>query len=260
MSQIINQTESNLLREDRIKALYVGWTDNRPNPDFPIWIPIYRMSWDNQGKFYYSYTYGFKNNLDRLKSKIVNPDCGFNQTWATPHIDPIISSRIPHRPDSMKQYDLLGLEDKKGDFIAYLARSGGLSATDNYDVFPEVSPSPLGYYHFYFPLFGLATKIRQGNDLVRKIADSLTLTSQLSLKRTLLTTFVIANNEEIGQIPNYLHSLVGSKPIPLHLFNIVKINPQDRTYGGRIILSLKIKFRSYPYSRKKFQPLNPMPF
>ncbi len=260
MSQTINKPKPNLLRDDKIKALYVGWTDKRPQPDFPVWIPIYRMTWDNQGNFYYSYTHGFKNNLDRLKSKIVNPHCGFTQTWITPHIDPIINSRIPHRPDSMKQYDLLGLGYKKGDFIAYLSRSVGLSATDNYDIFPEVSPSALGYYHFYFPLLGLATKIRQGNHLIKKIADSLTLASQLSLKRTIVGTFVMADNEEIGRIPNYLHYLVGSTSIPAHSFNIIKINPQDRTYGGRIILSLKIKFQDNPYSRKKFQPLNPMPF
>lgn len=248
------------LRNDGIKALYVGWTDNRSQPDFPIWIPIYRMTWDEPGKFYYSYTHGFKDNLDRLKSKIVNPDRGFNQTWITPHIDPIISSRIPHRPDSIKQYDLLGLGDQKGDAIAYLSRSIGLSATDNYDIFPEVNPSKGGYYHFYFPLLGLATRIRQGQENIKEIVNSLTLSSKLSLKPIPFTTRVVTNNEEIGHIPNYLHYLLRSEPKAAYLFDILQINSQDRTYGARIILSLKIKFQSHPYSQQQFQSLNPMPF
>ncbi len=257
----VNQgkAESNIAR-DQIKALYVGWTDNRLTPMKPIWIPIYRMSWDNQGKFYYSYTRGFKDNLDRLKSKIVNPDCGFNQTWVTPHIDSIISSRIPHRPDSMKQYDLLGLgEEMRGDFIAYLARSGGERATDNYDIFPEVTPDMLGYYSFYFPLKGLATKIRQGNHHIKVRADNLTKTSFLSLKLTPLTTFVMIDNQEIGHIPYYLHYLLHNDADAPHFLNIVKINHEDRTYGARIILNLKIKFHSLPFSEQEFQPLNPMP-
>ena len=37
----------------------------------------------------------------------------------------ILNNRIPRRPDSMLEYDLLGIEDLKGDVIAYLSRSGG---------------------------------------------------------------------------------------------------------------------------------------
>lgn len=247
-------------REDRIKALYVGWTDSRKSPSVPVWIPIYRMSWDSQGKFYYSYTHGFKDNLDRLKSKIVNPDCGFNQTWVTPHIDPIISTRIPRRPDSMKQYDLLGLEAQKGDFIAYLARSGGRSATDNFDIFPEVNVSRDGYYHFYFPLLGLATKIRGGDRKIKEIADTISSSENLSLKLTPENGYIFGRNKEIGHIPPYLHHLLECHQYQENSVEIVKINQKERSYGGKIILGVKIKFSDNPFDNREFRPLNPMSF
>ena len=260
MSQTINKPKPNLLRDDKIKALYVGWTDKRPQPDFPVWIPIYRMTWDNQGNFYYSYTHGFKNNLDRLKSKIVNPHCGFTQTWITPHIDPIINSRIPHRPDSMKQYDLLGLGYKKGDFIAYLSRSVGLSATDNYDIFPEVSPSALGYYHFYFPLLGLATLVKKGNKSVKYIADTIDTTQTLSLNFNSHQTFIYYQDLQLGYCPHYIHLLINSPLYKKHCLEIIRVNQEDYTYGARAILRLTISFDSNPFKQPEFQTLTFMPY
>ncbi len=105
-----------------IKALYFGYpTELRP----PI-LPIAKMTW-SEGKYYYSYTGAYerhRSSIPGLSSMMINPDCGFNQTWVLDRPHGFLNSKIPRRPDSMKVYDLLGLSERKGDFIAYFARDG----------------------------------------------------------------------------------------------------------------------------------------
>ena len=245
--------------EDKITALYIGWTDRSKSPSFPTWIAISRITWNNKGFFYYSYTHGFKQNLDRLSSKIINPEFGFTKTWKTCQLDSTISSRIPHRPDSMKEYDYLGLEDKKGDFIAYLARSGGRSATDNYDIFPKVLADDQKYYRFYSYVIGLPGRVKS-SEKVKLIADTLSFGTALEIQRTNSHTDILYEDIAIGYLPNYLHHLLGYEIKSQPTVKLSQVNYQNRRYARRFLVEIAIEFSQSPFSQGlEFKPLNPMP-
>lgn len=262
-SQTSSLTESlpvQSLRADRIAALYKGCKTNElPNFPSPIWLPIYRLSWDDDGYFYYSYTKGFKDNYEQLKGHIINPDCGFNKLWITKHLDTRISTRIPRRADSMKNYDLLGVGDLKGDYIAYLARSGGKRVGDNYDIFPEVKSDANGYYNFYFPVEGLGSKVKQKDEKVQKIADTVGKSESLVLNLQKEQSYIFCQDVEIGHCPEYIHHLLQSSIYQQHQIQIEQVNHESDTYGGKIIVNLQLKFSSNPWLLREFQPLNHMP-
>lgn len=246
-------------RADRIIALYMGLTDTTTKPGHSIWLPIFRMTWDDEGYFYSSYTNAFQANYENLKGNIINPLCGYSQTWITRKLSSRISNRIPRRPDSMKHYALLGIGEQKGDLIAYLARSGGQVIGDNYDVFPQVTPDVSGWYNFYFPLSGLADKVKQGEETVKHFAQTAVESEPIILKSTFDTSYIYARGEEIGYCPHYIHHLLTSSVYLEHKLQIVKVNPDDYTYGRRIIVGIKLRFKSSPWQEKEFMPINPMP-
>ena len=259
-SSSISDSPVQSLRTDRVTALYLGCKTN-DLPDFPepVWLPIYRMSWDDEGYFYYSYTKGFEQHHEELKGHIINPDCGFNQLWITKHIDTIFSTRIPRRADSMNNYDLLGVGDLKGDYIAYLARSGGKRIGDNYDIFPEVQCDRFGYYSFYFLIVELGNKVKQNQEQVKLIADTIETAESLELKIEQEHSYIFSRGVELGSCPEYIHHLIKSDVYHHHRIKIERVNQESDTYGGRIVVNLQLKFDSVPWLLDEFQPLNPMP-
>lgn len=247
-------------RRDLITALYLGCkTNNCPDLPKPIWLPIYRMSWDDEGYFYYSYTQGFSKHRDRLKGHIINPDCGFNQLWKTKHLDTRFSTRIPRRADSMKIYDLLGLGEHKGDYIAYLARSGGKRIGDNYDIFPEVQCDEDGEYNFNFMIAELGNKVKRNNHEVKLIADTIEATEPIELIIEPEHSYLVARGVELGYCPEYIHKLLSCDIYRQHQIKIEQVNRNSITYGSRIIVNIKLKFDSVPWQQEDWQPINPMP-
>lgn len=247
-------------RADRIAALYLGCKTNElPDEASPIWLPIYRMSWDDEGYFYYSYTKGFKQYHEQLKGHIINPDCGFNQLWTTKHLDTRLGTRIPRRADSMQLYELLGIGDAEGDYIAYLARSGGKRVGDNYDIFPEVQCDRDGYYSFNFLIVELGNKVKQNQKQVKFIADTIEVAEPLELKIKPKHSYIFGRGVELGYCPEYIHHLLKSNIYRQHRIRIERVNHQSDTYGSRIVVNLQLKFDSIPWLLKEFQPLNPMP-
>ena len=259
-STSIKDTAVQSLRTDRITALYLGCkTNDLPNLTKPIWVPIYRMSWDDEGNFYYSYTKGFERHHEQLKGHIINPDGGFNRLWKTKHLDTRFSTRIPRRAEEMKIYDLLGVGDVKGDYIAYLARSGGRRFGDNYDIFPEVQCNENGFYSFNFLIVGLGNKVKHNHDQVKLIADTIEAVEPLELKIESEHSYIFCRGVELGYCPEYIHHLIKSDSYCQHQIEIERVNPESETYGGRIVVNLQLKFDFAPWQQSEFQPINPMP-
>ena len=247
------------LRTDRITALYLGCKTN-DLPDFPrpIWLPIYRMSWDDEGYFYYSYTKGFEQHHEQLKGHIINPIGGFSQLWKTKHLDTRFGTRIPRRHDSMSEYDWLGIGDAKGDYIACLARSGGRRFGDNYDIFPEVQPDFHGDYNFYFAVLGLIDSIKQSDD-AKTVFETLETGASLELKVGEEHSYIIGRGLELGHCPEYINRLLKLVSLQQQEIQVEQVNRQSNGYGRGIIVNLKLKFSSSPWLTEDFQPLNSMP-
>lgn len=244
-------------RPDGITALYLGCkTNNTTGSPPPIWLPIYRFSWDDNGYFYYSYTKGFQDHYSRFIGHIINPDCGFHQTWITKRLDTRISTRIPRRADSLSNYNLLGIAGLKGDYIAYLARSGGRRVGDNYDIFPEVQRDEEGYYNFYFSVAGLGKEIEANWQWVEDIKETPHKLEHFVLKHEPERSLIFYRESIVGNAPEYIHHLIGSSIY--HRHQIRQVNHTNYNGGGGVLVHLKLGFSSSPWQQRSFQPINPM--
>lgn len=248
-------------QNDKIKALYMGWTDTSLQPLEPCWIPIYKITWDNkQNNFYASYTQGFEDNIDRLKGLIINPNCGYKRVWHLKGLEPLVLNRIPKRLDSMKLYDCLGIPEQKNNAIAYLSRSGGKRNLDDFDFFPEVAPDKSGYYSFYFLLEGLpqlATKKGKSFvDLVNSITSKDILEVEINTSNRKASIHYKKNL--IGYFPKYISFLLQESSAINCFLKIERVN-QDRRYLLKFLLKTTINFEHDPFKHPQLQPLNLMP-
>ncbi len=245
-----------------IKALYMGWRES--DPKLPQqWIPIYRISWDGLGNYYYSYTQGFEANYQRLRSMIFNPDAGYKKVWHLKQLTPDLINRTPHRPDTLYLYDFLGIPEAKAkrDPITYLSRSLARSHNDGYNFFPEVTPDEKGNYEFYFLLMGLASMVKNQVPGVKEFVDNLKGDENLTIFVDKDQTKVFFDKLHVGYCPDYIHFFLTKCPIESVTLRIEQINQGDRYYGGRILVKCSIKAfeQGQLYTHPLLHPLNPMP-
>lgn len=240
-----------------IKALYMGWHESDPQQ----WVPIQRISWDGEGNYYHSYTEGFEANYEKLRSMIFNPDAGYKKVWHLKQLSPKLINRAPHREDSLKLYDLLGIPEAKAkrDTIAYLSRAEGIAHNDQFDYFPEVTPNENGSYEFYFLLLGMASLVRDGVSEVKEFADKLTGDEKLTIAVEQNQTKVFCGQLHVGHCPDYIHFFLTSCAVKSVKLSIEQIN-EDPYYGGRILVKCGIKpsVSGHLYSHPLLQPLNEM--
>ncbi|MDJ0647126.1 MAG: hypothetical protein QNJ60_00330 [Xenococcaceae cyanobacterium MO_188.B19] len=245
-----------------IKALYMGWRES--DPELPQqWVPIYRISWDGQGNYYYSYTKGFEANYQRLRSMIFNPDAGYKKLWHLTQLSPNLINRIPHRPDTLDLYDFLGIPEAKGkrDTITYLSRSLGRRNNDDYDFFPEVAPNKDGNYEFYFLCDDIAYFIKDNKPGVKEFADNVTGKELLTIETDVERTKILCQDLHIGYCPDYVHFFLSQCPVKNVTLSIAQINRQDSLYGGWLLLKCEIEpiENKTLYSHPFLLPLNSMP-
>lgn len=253
MNKQIKRLPIQTLRSDRISGLYMGYTHDN------IWIPVRRISWDDEGYFYDSFLQGFEDNYEKIKGLVLNPAKGYTQTLKDKRVPAFLHSRIPHRSDSMVAYELLGLSQQKGDFIALVARNVGKKHGDRYDIFPELQPDNNGKYEFYFPIPGLATLIKEGNQNVRDIADNITLKAPVNLELFKDLGNIYHQGIRIGNCPQYLHYLLTNNPRAKYDLDICIINNHEFEYAYKIVAKLSICSTRSLYDLPQLAPLNFMP-
>lgn len=245
-------------RPDNITALYLGLTYEDWD-DQEQWIPMMRISWDDAGYYYHSFTQAFKDNYELVKGNVLNPKRGFTQTWQDKRITGLFDGRIPRRADSMESYNLYGVGDSKGDFISLFARNGGKRHGDRYDVFPEVSPNDAGEYNFWFPVYGLPTLIAEGRDEVKAIADTIAPKQQLELEVQSSGTKIYSQKTHIGYCPEYIHYLLTNNSGCSYEIVGDIVNLDEPCYEDRVVAKLKLTSPKSIYSNHAFQPINEMP-
>ena len=245
-------------RSDRITALYIGLTYNQLEEN--KWLPMMRISWDDDGNYYHSYTQAFSNNYYGLEGHVLNPERGYTKLLKEKKIIEILNNRTPRRPDSMVEYDLLGIEDLKGDAIAYLARSGGEVQSDRYDVFPEIAPNSNEVYDFYFPISGIC-ELYSNRDLTAKIMfDLLPEGRKLELRHTVNNTEIYHLGTKIGYCPKYVSYLLKTLDNNYkYQLSVERVNKLDPRYVFRAIANLKIKSHQNLFNNPLFETIHPMP-
>ena len=218
-----------------------------------------RISWDDAGYYYHSFTQAFADNYELVKGNVLNPKHGYTQTWKDKRITGIFDGRIPRRADSMESYDLFGISQHKGDFISLFARNAGARHGDRYDVFPEVTPNEVGEYEFWFRVYGLPTLIREGCKAVKTIADKLEPQQKLTLKIEANKTKIYCGDVHIGHCPHYIHFFLTQNPNCKHKIVADIVNRDEYCYEDRIIVKLILTSKKPIYSYRDLQPINQMP-
>lgn len=247
---------SKTFREDNIKALYVG-INYQDEADKQQWLPMVKISW-NKGYYYYSFTKGFAAHYDELKGNVLNPQRGYTQTWKDQEVPWWLNQRIPHRADSMEIYDIFGLGNHKGDFIALFARTGGRRNGDYYDLFAELAPQD-NRYEYYFPIFGLPGLVKAGKKAVAALADNIKRGQELELVLTPERCEIYCLGIYIGHTPPYLHYLLSHNPQCQYRAWTEIVNSDEYRYAYKIVGKIEVYSTSSIYSFESLQPINLMP-
>ena len=245
-------------RQDNVTALYIGLT-YEDYEDREQWLPMMRISWDDAGYYYHSFTKAFQENYELVKGNVLNPRHGYTQTWKDKRIAGIFDGRIPRRADSMESYDIFGVGDSKGDFISLFARNGGRRHGDRYDIFPEVTPNAAGEYEFWFRIYDLPTLIRHGHDEVREIADKIEVKQKLDLEVGSDETRIYCQGVHIGYCPRYVHYLLSDNPECKYDIVADIANQDEFRYAYKIIAKLSLNSDRSIFSQQDFKPINQMP-
>lgn len=257
--QISNVPSSQTLRKDLVTGLYLGFTYQDGNTNKSNWLPVMRISWDEEGYYYYSYTQAFQDNYQQIKGIILNPKHGYTQTWKDRSLPMWFDGRIPRRPDSMQEYDLFGLGDRQKDVIALFARNGGKKHGDNFDVFPEVRPDDKGNYCFWFRVYGLPTLIKFGNEEVETIANTIVPGQKLNIKLLNGEAKIYCQGVHIGYCPQYIHFLLSLYPECKYEAVADIVNREDFRYAYRIIVKFELSSQHSIFNHKSMKSINRMP-
>jgi hypothetical protein len=135
-----------------ITALFMGWTA----PVTKQWFPIKKMTWQDD-KYYVVYLQGMLSVMEVSESHRTLVKAGLvklDRLEVSRDINISFKPRMPvNRSFSdIEQLDRLGLSTdlSKFDPFEYVARIGGRTVGDTYDLFPEVQLDCHDKYHFYF--------------------------------------------------------------------------------------------------------------
>jgi hypothetical protein len=229
-----------------VTALFMGWTD----PVSKKWFPIKKMTWDN-GKYYTVYLQGMLAAMEVSESHRTAVKHGLmkiNRVRISNDIEVSFRVRMPvHRPfDDLAKLERLGLSTDLARFdpFEYVARSGGYTGSDSYDLFPEVTPDEFGKYHFYFGIRDI-----EGLEIDEYISQ-LEIGTQLTTKDNL----IYHNGEVLGRTPGYLSDLANFHPQAFKL-TVAKIIHHVYRFG-KLLCHVEIDSKVIiPFSDLQYQPL-----
>jgi hypothetical protein len=229
-----------------ITGLYMGWTDPVSNK----WFPIEKMTWE-KGKYYTVYLQGMLAAMEISEAHRTLVKFGIAKldlVRITNDIEVSFRVRMPvHRPfDDLAKLERLGLSTDftRFDPFEYVARSGGYTGSDTYDLFPEVTPDEFGKYHFYFG-------IRDIKEIeISEYIHQLKIGDQLTIKDNL----IYHNGELLGRTPGYISDLAKLHPQAVKL-TVAKVVHHAFRFG-KLLCHVEIDSKVIiPFSDLQYQPL-----
>lgn len=162
--------------------------------------------------------YVFKYTKGALKIKHFIPFSGMDDlksTYSSKDLFPlfknrILSSRRPEYPQFMKW---LGLDEKESSAMDMLARSGGLRATDNLQVFKRIEISEDGSFNYYFFSHGISYLTDSAKERIANLkeGEKLYLCEDTQNDYDVCAVMIRTGGpvEIVGYCPRYIAKVIG---------------------------------------------------
>jgi hypothetical protein len=229
-----------------ITGLFMGWTDFYSKE----WFPVRKMIWIDR-EYHTVYLHGMlaateisETQRAMVKSGLVKLD----RIEVSDDIQLSFKRRMPvHRPfTDLEKLERLGLPRSlnKFDPFEYVARTGGYMATDNYDIFPQVTPNESGIYQFYFTA-GAFDGVN-----ITEYVTRLQVGEGLSIEKG----SVYHQNFLLDKVPGYINDIVKYHPQAIQV-TVAKIN-HHRSGRTSLLCTIEISNEVYvPFGGLNYQPL-----
>lgn len=241
-------------------SLFVAWQDSKSRR----WFPIGKLEASKNG-YEFCYTRGV---LEAERS------CGFkglqsfpalDETYESPELFPVFSNRVlsQSRPDYVSFVQYLNLQSESADPMRVLARSGGLRATDEVQVFPLPERTENGKYLMHFFAHGVRYIEEENQKVIESLSrgELLTLVPEPQNEHDALAIQVQGRGVKLGYCPRYLnhdfHALLArSKDVVL---TVEKVNPSPAPIQLKLLCSLIADWPSgfEPFAGEEYQPVEP---
>jgi hypothetical protein len=135
-----------------VKKLFIAWQD----PSSRLWFPVGMLTVE-ENIYRFQYINGAREALTDSDFEPFGVFPDLDRTYESTTLFPIFSKRVlsPSRPDYMDFVSWLGLSGPEVDPVEMLARSGGQSVTDRFEIFPYPEKIDENQYHCHFFVHGL---------------------------------------------------------------------------------------------------------
>lgn len=241
-----------------MKVIFLAWRD----PVDRRWFPIGRLTQENN-HYKFQYTNGaLEASLDAKFVPLAGFD-SFGLAYTCPTLFPFFYNRlIPiHRNDAQKYLQWLDFSEVP-EPLALLARSGGLRATDAFQVFECPTPTANNEYKVTFFVHGIG-HIEQADKLLDsiRVGDELLLVQEPTNPADQLALLVMRDNTKVGYCPRFYNEDInallkrGEQPRAF----VKRINPTSVPFSYRLLCEVECKWPAdfKACSSKQFQPYEP---
>lgn len=241
-----------------MKTLYLGWR----SPTQAKWYPVGRLTYNGHFEFVYIKGAEIAQKLSNFLPLENFPDLKFR--YESDELFPMFENRLmpKRRPEYQDYLNELNIpKEHVDDPIYILARSGGRSATDSFELFPTPDIED-NVYHIHFFSHGLThlpttsveriNRLSPGDDLVL-LHD---LQNKYDEKALCLRTDDTKKNEEndlhlLGYVPTYfvedIHTLIHTTQIQV---KVERVNKTPTPLRFRLLCNLTAECPD------SFQPFN----
>lgn len=241
-------------------TLFVAWQDSKSRR----WFPIGRLEASENG-FEFSYTKGVLNAEECCGFKGLQSFPALDETYESSELFPVFSNRVlpQSRPDFVSFVEYLNLQSDSVDPMKVLARSGGVRATDQVEVFPFPERTKDGKYIAHFFAHGVRYLEEDSQKLIESLSpgELLTLVPEPENEHDALAIQVQGRGAKLGYCPRYLnqdfHILLGqSKEVTL---TVEKVNPSPAPVQLKLLCSLIADWPSgfEPFADEAYHPVQP---
>lgn len=248
-----------------METLFLAWQD----PHRRRWFTVGRLVRTN-GNYRFDYTNGVRAAQESGFTPVVAfPD--IEKSYESREVFPLFANRIlpSSRPEYEDYMEWLSISESEADPIAILSRTGGESATDTYEIFPQPERTDDNTYRVHFFVRGLR---HQAQGSIERVA-SLELGERLLLMADLQNpydskAFALRTAERtrqdmhiLGYLPRYLaHELAQMQweDIEQARIEVERVNQPPAPVHFRVLCCLEMKWPDgyKPFSSQTYSPLS----
>lgn len=243
-----------------MKKLFLAWQE----PKSRHWFTIGQLTFDGKN-YQFVYTQGVKKAQAESSFRLLHSFPDRDRIYTSSELFPLFSNRLlrSSRPDYQDYIQWLNIPQNEADPIAILARSGGLKATDTFEVFPDPEKSIKGVYDLHFFVRGLRYMPKYSIEKVKELQPKECLYLTFDFQNPYSSTALLLRTEQrhnLGYCPRYLSedicrfSCQNPKSVRIR---VEKINPVPTPIQFRLLCSMTAQWNNdfVLFSSKDYQPI-----